>query len=151
MENKYYEDFTLGERTVSPAQVITEEQIRSFCSLSGCMHPVHLDQALCRERFGNPALLAPGTLLLSLTDGAFASFVSPSTPFCPHYGYDKVRFVGMAFSGDVITAEFIVKEKAVRNRTYGLVSFQTTVRNQDGATLLAIEDKLAVPFRDTEE
>jgi acyl dehydratase len=57
----------------------------------------------------------------------------------------------MAFSGDVITAEFIVKEKAVRNRTYGLVSFQTTVRNQDGATLLAIEDKLAVPFRDTEE
>jgi acyl dehydratase len=114
------------------------------------MHPIHLDPALCTERFGKAALLTPGTLLLSVTDGAFASCVSPSTPFCPHYGYDKVRFVNMAFSGDAVSVEFVVKDKAVRNRTYGIVSFQTTVHNQDGATLLAVEDKLAVPFRDTE-
>ncbi len=148
--DKYFEDFTVGEKTVSPPCACSLESVVDYCRATSCLHPIHMDLDACEERFGRRAVLVPGVMVLSMTDGIFASTVSPVSPFCPHYGYDKVRFVNMVFSDEAFRVEFIVRDKQRRDGPYGLVLFDTRVVAEDGQVLVAIQDRLAVPYRDAD-
>ena len=58
-EQRWFEDFTLGERFVIPSRTMTSAVFAAFQTASGDTHPVHYDVEYCRSR-GMPHLLAHG-------------------------------------------------------------------------------------------
>ncbi len=49
-EQRWFEDFTLGERFVIPSRTMTEAVFAAFQTASGDTHPVHYDIEYCRAR-----------------------------------------------------------------------------------------------------
>jgi hypothetical protein len=58
-EQRWFEDFSLGERLVIPSRTMTSAVFAAFQTASGDTHPVHYDVEYCRAR-GMPDLLAHG-------------------------------------------------------------------------------------------
>jgi len=56
---RWFEDFTLGERFVIPSRTQTSAVFAAFQTASGDTHPIHYDIEYCRAR-GMPDLLAHG-------------------------------------------------------------------------------------------
>ena len=127
--NRLFEDYEVGHTYSSKGRTI------------------HMDEEACLKEFGRPDLLVMGTMLLTLADGYFGEEVSPADAFAPHYGYDKVRFIGNAFSGDTVYFDYTVKEKEVRDDHFGMLLFEVYVKNQDGKPLVYMQDRLLVPRR----
>jgi acyl dehydratase len=146
--DKYFEDFAVGETVVSPNKIITDDSIRSYCISTQLIHPLHLDTQACLEQFGRANLMAPGVMIVGFVDGVFSQIVSPTKPFSPHYGYDKIRFIKMVFGGDILNVEFKLVGKSKRDKKYGMLTFETYVKNQDGDPVIFCVDKLAVPYRE---
>ena len=84
-EQRWFEDFSLGERFVLPSRTMTGAVFAAFQTASGDTHPVHYDVEYCRVR-GMPNLLAhgfqtlihtaPGAGLFSVHGGEFAARIS---------------------------------------------------------------------------
>ena len=58
-EQRWFEDFRIGERFPLPSRTMTEALFLAFQAASGDNHPVHYDVEYCR-RHGMPNLLAHG-------------------------------------------------------------------------------------------
>jgi acyl dehydratase len=58
-EQRWFEDFVLGERFVIPSRTQTAAVFAAFQTASGDTHPIHYDVEYCRAR-GMPDLLAHG-------------------------------------------------------------------------------------------
>jgi acyl dehydratase len=58
-EQRWFEDFVLGERFVIPSRTMTSAVFAAFQTASGDTHPIHYDVEYCRAR-GMPNLLAHG-------------------------------------------------------------------------------------------
>jgi hypothetical protein len=49
-EQRWFEDFSLGERFVIPSRTMTDAVFAAFQTASGDTHPVHYDVEYCRAR-----------------------------------------------------------------------------------------------------
>src|SRR5258708_12644521 len=58
-QQRWFEDFALGERFVIPSRTMTQAVFAAFQTPSGDTHPVHYDVEYCRAR-DMPNLLAHG-------------------------------------------------------------------------------------------
>ena len=58
-QQRWFEDFVLGERFVIPSRTQTSAVFAAFQAASGDTHPIHYDVEYCRAR-GMPDLLAHG-------------------------------------------------------------------------------------------
>ena len=56
-EQRWFEDFQIGERFVLPSRTMTDAIFLAFQAASGDNHPIHYDVEYCR-RHGMPAMLA---------------------------------------------------------------------------------------------
>src|ERR1700755_2195372 len=75
-EQRWLEDFVIGERFVLPSRTMTSAVFAAFQSASGDTHPVHYDVEYCRAR-GMPNLLAHGfqTLIHTAPGAGLFSFM----------------------------------------------------------------------------
>jgi len=74
-EQRWFEDFTVGERFVIPSRTMTPAVFAAFQTASGDTHPVHYDVEYCRAR-GMPNLLAHGfQTLIHTAPGAVCTSV----------------------------------------------------------------------------
>ena len=106
-ERSCFEDFEVGETTVSPARTVTETDIVNFCGLTGDWHPLHTDvEYAAAGPFGER--IAHGMLVLSI--GSALAFrlgqyaVLPKS-FIAFYGMEEVRFTWPVKIGDTIRCE----------------------------------------------
>jgi len=49
VEEKYFEDFKVGERFKIPSRTITETHYLLFSALTGDNHPIHYDEEYCKK------------------------------------------------------------------------------------------------------
>ena len=127
-EQRWFEDFVLGERFVLPSRTQTTAVFAAFQTASGDTHPVHYDVEYCRAR-GMPHLLAHGFQTLIHTApgaGLFPFLVEESL-----VGFleQSSRFLKPVFAGDTMYPALEIDE-LTPNRTTGVVGFRTTVHNQ---------------------
>jgi acyl dehydratase len=125
---RWFEDFTLGERFVLPSRTMTEAVFLAFQAASGDAHPVHYDVEYCRAR-GMPHMLAHGFQTLIQTApgaGLFPYFVEESL-----VGFleQSSRFHKPVFAGDTLYPALTVSELTPVNTT-GVVGLASTVHNQ---------------------
>jgi acyl dehydratase len=121
-EQRWFEDFRIGERFVLPSRTMTEAVFLAFQAASGDNHPIHYDTEFCRAR-GMPGLLAHGLqslvqtapgagLFPYMTEDSLVGFIEQSSRF--------LKPVYPALEIDELTA----------SRTTGVIGFKTTVHNQ---------------------
>jgi acyl dehydratase len=127
-EQRWFEDFSLGERFIIPSRTMTEAVFAAFQTASGDTHPVHYDVEYCRAR-GMPNLLAHGFQTLIHTApgaGMFPFLVEESLVACLE---QSSRFLKPVHAGDTIYPALEVTELTA-GRTTGVVTLRSTVFNQ---------------------
>jgi acyl dehydratase len=127
-EQRWFEDFSLGERFVIPGRTMTVAIFAAFQTASGDAHPIHYDVEYCRAR-GMPDLLAHGFQTLIHTApgaGLFPFLVEQSL-----IGFleQSSRFLQPVYAGDTIYPALEVVELSA-GRTTGVVTLHSTVFNQ---------------------
>jgi acyl dehydratase len=127
-EQRWFEDFRLGERFVLPSRTMTEAVFLAFQGASGDAHPVHYDREYCKAR-GMPDLLAHGMQTLAQTApgaGMFPYFVEDSL-----VGFieQSSKFLKPVFAGDTVYPALEIDE-LTGGRTTGVVGLRSTVHNQ---------------------
>jgi acyl dehydratase len=127
-QQRWFEDFVLGERFVIPGRTQTSAVFAAFQTASGDTHPIHYDVEYCRAR-GMPDLLAHGFQTLIHTApgaGLFPFLVEESM-----IGFleQSSKFLNPVYAGDTVYPALEVTE-LVPGRTTGVVTLRSTVFNQ---------------------
>jgi acyl dehydratase len=127
-QQRWFEDFVLGERFVIPSRTMTSAIFAAFQTASGDSHPVHYDVEYCRAR-GMPNHLAHGFQTLIHTApgaGLFPYLVEESL-----VGFleQSSRFLKPVYADDTIYPALEVIE-LTQGRTTGVVTLRSTVYNQ---------------------
>ena len=121
--------------TFSTSREVTDDLVRRFAELSGDFNPIHLDEEFAaRTRFGRR--IAHGMLT-----GAFISAVL-GQEFAERkivYLSQTMRFTAPVFIGDTVTVTSVISH--IREDK-GIVTLDTTARNQNGETLVTGESKV---------
>jgi len=142
----YFEDFIAGSEHVTRGRTITESDIMSFAGLSGDFTELHTNEEYARSGpFGRR--IAHGLLTLSISSGLMVRTNLIVDTVVAFYGIDKLRFVKPVFIGDTIHVKKKVVDTMSKSGAMGVVTFDTTVLNQSGETVLVYRDKLAVKRR----
>lgn len=127
-EQRWFDDFRLGERFVLPSRTMTEAVFLAFQAASGDNHPVHYNIEYCRAH-GLPGMLAHGfqTLIQTAPGAGLFPFVTEDSLVA--FLEQSCRFVKPVFVGDTLYPTLEVDELSP-NRTTGVVGFGSTVHNQ---------------------
>jgi len=127
-QQRWFEDFVLGERFVLPSRTQTSAIFAAFQTASGDTHPVHYDVEYCRAR-GMPNLLAHGFQTLIHTApgaGLFPFLVEDSL-----VGFleQSSRFLKPVYAEDTLYPALDVVGLSA-GRSTGVVTLRSTVFNQ---------------------
>src|SRR6195952_1391891 len=146
-EQRWFEDFVLGERFVIPSRTQTSAVFAAFQTASGDTHPIHYDVEYCRAR-GMPDLLAHGFQTLVHTApgaGLFPYIVEESL-----VGFlaQSSKFLKPVYAGDTIYPALEVTE-LVPGRSTGVVTLRSTVFNQRRELVLEGMQKFLIRRRPT--
>jgi acyl dehydratase len=138
-EQRYFEDFRLGERFVLPSRTMTEALFAAFQLASGDNHPVHYDAEYCRAR-GMPHMLAHGYQVLIQTAAGAGLFPHMVEDSLKGFIDQRSRFLHPVFVGDTLYSALEVSELTQR-RTTGVLGMRTTVHNQEGLLVMEGEQR----------
>jgi len=127
-EQRWFEDFMLGERFVLPSRTQTVAIFTAFQTASGDTHPVHYDVEYCRGR-GMPHLLAHGFQTLIHTAPGAGLFPFTVEESLVGFLEQSSRFLQPVYAEDTIYPALEVTELAP-GRTTGVVTLRSTVFNQ---------------------
>ena len=127
-EQRWFEDFALGERFVLPSRTMTDAVFLAFQAASGDAHPIHYDVEFCRAR-GMPNLLAHGFQVAAQT--------CPGAGLFPYMIEDSIigfleqssRFLKPVYAGDTIYPALEIVE-LTPGRSTGVIGLSSTVHNQ---------------------
>ena len=119
VEERYFEDFAVGETRKSMGRTITEADIVAHAGQTGDFFPHHMDAEWCATQ-DFKRRMAHGTLVFSVGIGMTASDINPCAM---SIGYDRLRFIKPVFIGDTIRATTTIKEKRdhPRHASHGVV------------------------------
>jgi acyl dehydratase len=127
-EQRWFEDFVLGERFVIPSRTQTPAVFAAFQTASGDTHPIHYDVEYCRAR-GMPNLLAQGFQTLVHTAPGAGLFPYMVEESLVGFLEQSSRFLKPVYAGDTIYPALEVTE-LVPGRTTGVVTLRSAVFNQ---------------------
>jgi acyl dehydratase len=146
-QQRWFEDFVLGERFVIPSRTQTSAVFAAFQLASGDTHPIHYDVEYCRTR-GMPDLLAhgfqtrvhpaPGAGLFPyVTEESLIGFLEQSS-----------KFLKPVHAGDTIYPALEVTA-LTPGRSTGVVTLRSTVHNQRRELVLEGMQKFLIRKRPT--
>ena len=131
---RWFEDFTLGERFILPSRTMTEAIFLAFQAASGDNHPVHYDVEYCRAR-GMPHMLAHGFQIVIQTAAGAGMFPHMVEDSLKGFLDQSSRFLHPVFVGDTLYAALEVDE-ITPQRTTGVIGLRSTVHNQKGELVM---------------
>jgi len=142
----YYEDFVIDSISTSRSRTVTEADIVSFAGLSGDFVELHMSEAYAAKGpFGKR--IAHGALVFSISTGLSVQLGQITDTVIAFYGVDKLRFTRPVFIGDTIHIAKKVVSKEPKGSDRGVVTFETTVLNQHGGTVIVYYDKVLMKAR----
>lgn len=127
-EQRYFDDFVLGERFVLPSRTMTDALFAAFQLASGDNHPVHYDVEYCRSH-GMPNMLAHGFQVAIQTAAGAGLFPHMVEDSLKAFIEQSSRFLLPVFSGDTLYSSLIVAA-LIPGRSTGVLEMKSEVRNQ---------------------
>ena len=144
-QQRWFEDFVLGERFVIPSRTQTSAVFAAFQLASGDTHPIHYDVEYCRAK-GMPHLLAHGFQTLVHTAPGAGLFPYLTEESLIGFLEQSSRFLKPVHAGDTIYPALEVTE-LTGGRTTGVVTLRSTVHNQRRELVLEGVQKFLVRRR----
>ena len=137
VEERFFEDYSIGERRQTLGRTITEADIVIHAGQTGDFFPHHMDAQWCATQ-DFQRRMAHGTLIFSVGIGMTASTINPRSM---SYGYDRLRFIRPVFIDDTIRVSATIKEKRDHPRcaTHGFVIELVEIVNQAAEPALVCE------------
>lgn len=143
----YFEDFEIGHISRSRTRTITEADVVNFAGLSGDFVELHTSEEFAKSGpFGRR--IAHGLLVLSVSSGLMVQMGQTTDTVIAFYGIDRLRFIRPTFIGDTVHVEKKVLDRQEKEKG-GVVTFETTVLNQNNEPVIVYIDKLMVKRRNT--
>jgi acyl dehydratase len=133
-EQRYFEDFEVGERFVLPSRTMTEALFAAFQLASGDNHPSHYDVEYCRAH-GMPNMLAHGFQVLIQSAAGAGLFPHMTEASMKGFIEQSSRFVAPVFVGDTLYCSLEIVELKP-GRTTGTIRLASCVVNQKGETVM---------------
>jgi len=127
-DNRWFDDFAVGERFVLPSRTMTDALFAAFQAASGDNHPIHYDVEYCRRR-GMPDMLAHGFQVLIQTAAGAGDFPYLVEDSLIGFLEQSSRFLKPVYSGDTLYPALEIVE-LLPNRSTGVVAIRSTVHNQ---------------------
>lgn len=146
-EQRWFEDFTLGERFVLPSRTMTDALFAAFQLASGDNHPVHYDAEYCRAH-GMPGMLAHGYQILIQTAAGAGLFPHLVEQSLKGFLDQSSRFLHPVFAGDTLYAALTVDELSP-GRSTGVVGLASTIHNQKGVLVMEGRQRYLLRMRPT--
>ncbi|WP_309103358.1 MaoC family dehydratase [Microbacterium sp.] len=132
----YFEEFEEGATYLHrPGRTVTEADNVLFTTLTMNTQALHLDAAWSEgTEFGER--LVNSMFTLSTLVGLSVSQLTMGT-IVANLGFDEVAFPAPVRVGDTLYAETVIasKRRSSSRPTQGIVTFQHTMRNQDGTVV----------------
>ncbi|HEX9820506.1 MAG TPA: MaoC/PaaZ C-terminal domain-containing protein [Methylomirabilota bacterium] len=145
MRQRYFEDFTVGDRFESPSKTLTDAHFLFFAGMTGDAHPIHYDDEYAKTtRYGRR--LAHGLLLTSLTALGASTLAPILEASIVAFVEQTTRFRAPAFLGDTLKPRHEVRGLE-RKRSAGLLTLLVTLTNQRGETVLDGEHRYLIAYR----
>ncbi|HKW96233.1 MAG TPA: MaoC/PaaZ C-terminal domain-containing protein [Bryobacteraceae bacterium] len=139
----YFEDFEVGTVIETRGRTITEADVVNFAGLSGDFIELHTNEEYARQTpFGRR--IAHGALVFSISIGLMTQMNLVNDTVLAFYGVDKMRFTRPVFIGDTVRVSKRVIEVRAKDDSRGVVTFETTVTNQNNHLVLLYKDQLLV-------
>ncbi len=131
---RWFDDFTLGERFVLPSRTMTSGIFAAFQAASGDNHPIHYDREFCRAR-GLPDMLAHGFQVAIQSCAGAGLFPHMVEESLKGFLEQSSRFLHPVVLGDTLYPALTVDE-VTPQRTTGILGMATTIHNQHGALVM---------------
>ncbi len=134
-EQRWFEDFALGERFCLPSRTMTDAIFLAFQAASGDNHPIHYDREYCKAH-GMPDMLLPtATKWRSQTAAGAGTFPHLVELSLKAFLEQSTRFLNPVFVGDTLYPALEVNE-LTPGRTTVVLGMLSTVHNQRGELVL---------------
>ena len=133
-QQRWFEDFELGESFVLPSRTMTSGIFAAFQVASGDNHPVHYDREFCR-RHGHAEMLAHGFQVVIQTCAGAGLFPHMVEDSLKGFIEQSSRFLAPVLLGDTVYPRLTVDELSP-NRTTGVLGLRSTVHNQHGVLVM---------------
>ena len=127
--NKFFEDFSIGDKYVLPSRTQTSAIFSMFQGASGDNDPIHYDKEFCKQR-GHPEMLAHGLQVLIQTAAGAGSF--PSEVRDSLLGLIEVsgKMLKPVYREDTLYPELVISNLISQNTT-GIIEMKALVNNQN--------------------
>ena len=135
---KYFEEFSVGDKYVTPARTVTEADIVSYSGLSGDYNLVHTDEEFAKNTlFGTR--IAHGPLTMTIAAGLLFRLGLLDGTSMALLGLN-IKFVNPVLPGDTIKciAEVIGKRET-RKADRGVLNLKLQILNQRQETVIEAE------------
>ncbi|KAA0892535.1 MaoC family dehydratase [Pusillimonas sp. ANT_WB101] len=133
-EQRYFEDFQLGERFNIPSRTMTDALFAAFQMASGDNHPVHYDVEYCRA-LGMPHMLAHGFQVLIQSAAGAGMFPHMVEASLKAFIEQSSRFLKPVYVGDTLYPSLEVAEMTAGNTT-GVLVMRSEIKNQRSETVM---------------
>lgn len=144
-DDKFYEDYEVGEIHRSIRRTISEGEVMQFNAMVMDFHPYVADEIFAREEGLFGRRIVPGAMVFSYGLGLMAH--NNTKTFS--YGYDRLRFIKPVFIGDTIYVMRTLLEKRPKYKDMGLFKVSYEVfRADDEELVLYCEHLQTVLYRD---
>ena len=146
-QNKYGDDFKIGDRHTTPRITVTETHVVNWAGLTGDFYPLHMDRVYAEAtQFGER--LAHGPLIFGLAVGLVAQAGFGEDAPIAWLGVDDLRMLAPVKIGDTIHVVVEIKEqKTTSNPKKGVQTWRYTVVNQNGVTVMSFDYKMMFHMR----
>jgi acyl dehydratase len=144
-QDRWFEDFALGERYVLPSRTITEAHFAAFQVISGDNHPIHYDVEYCRAR-GYRGLLAHGLHVACVAAAGAGQFPHQVDRSLVAFLEQSSAFHKGVFPGDTLYPALEITA-LVPQRTTGIIAMRATIHNQLRELVMSGEHKYLVRKR----
>jgi acyl dehydratase len=143
---RVFEDLAPREETLSGERTITDQDVRTFATLTGDENPIHLsDEAAQQGRFGRR--VAHGALVFSISVGLLQKDQAHWPDVLAFVGVERLRFVRPVFLGDTIRVRQTVRSVDPVDAGTGMIEAREEVLNQAGDVVLSYTAKMLVRRR----
>ncbi len=144
----YFDDFALEAVNTSRTRTVTEADIVNFAGISGDFVELHMSETYAAKGpFGRR--IAHGMLVFTMAVGLGVQLNQIQDTVIAFYGVDRLRFTAPVFIGDTIHVVAKVISKQVKEPGRGVVTFESSVLNQNGELVLIYTDKVLLKTRDS--
>jgi len=139
MAGRYFEDFRIGDKFVTPSKTITEGAITVMIGLAGFTIPLFNDEEYAKKTpFGGR--IAPGRLTLFVMGGLEEQTGIYDETVIALVGLDNVRFKGPLRAGDTIHVESeVIDLKETSHPERGIMVHKSQCKNQRGEVIIEAE------------